>query len=220
MTKKPFFSIIIPVYNRQETIRRAVVSCLDQTFSDFEIIVINDKSTDETEEVVKSITDSRIKYFCNEINSERCVSRNNGINHAQGKFVCFLDSDDYFLENHLSTFYNEIQKSDLESVFLFTNCFIENEENEREEKIVPRLQDHDIFEYLLKYTPNPARVCISTDILSVFNFDERLPGLEDLDLWLRIATKYQFIQLMDYTNVYYVHPDSYTDGDALDLKKN
>lgn len=219
MTKKPFFSIVIPVYNRQETIERAVLSCLNQDFNDFEIIIVNDKSTDRTEEVILSISDARIKYICNEVNSERCISRNIGINEAKGDFICFLDSDDYFLNNHLSSFHNKIQELNIQTAFLFSNNFIENEENEREKKIDPLIQGHNVFEYLLKYTPNPARVCVSKDILSNFNFDERIPGLEDLDLWLRIATKYQIIKLPEYTSVYYVHSDSYSTGDPLKFEK-
>ncbi len=219
MTKKPFFSIIIPVYNRQDTIKRAISSCLNQTFSDFEIIIVNDKSTDESEVAIQSFSDSRIKYICNKVNSERCFSRNVGINEAKADFICFLDSDDYFLENHLSFFHEKIQEMNVKSALLFTNSFVENEQNEKTKKIVPNIGDYDSISYLLQYTPNPARVCISKNILNVLKFDERLPGLEDLDLWLRIAAKHRIIQFMEYTNVYYVHSESYSSGDPLRFEK-
>ena len=219
MTKNPFFSIIIPVYNRQATIERAVRSCLTQTFSDIEVIIIDDKSTDKTKEVIDAISDSRIQYYCNEVNSERCFSRNKGFEHSIGKFVCFLDSDDYFLNNHLSIFYAKIEDLKTKTALLFSNTFNENEENVLEKRIVPLIERSNVFKYFLKYTPNPARVCISRDILNEFNFDERLPGLEDLDLWLRIASKYPIIQLTDYTSVYYVHSNSYSASDSLRFEK-
>ena len=219
MTKAPFFSIIIPVYNREDTIEVAVRSCLTQTFIDFEVIIIDDKSTDKTKEVIDAISDSRIQYYCNKVNSERCVSRNKGFEHSIGEFVCFLDSDDYFLDNHLSIFYNEIQKLNNKTALLFSNTFNKNEENVLEKRIVPPIETFNVFEYFLKYTPNPARVCISRDILNDFNFDERLPGLEDLDLWLRIASKYPIIQLTDYTSVYYMHSNSYSASDPLRFEK-
>ena len=219
ITKKPFFSIIIPVYNREDTIEQAISSCLTQTFTDFELIIINDKSTDQTEKIIQSFSDSRIQYYCNEVNSERCVSRNKGIEHANGKFLCFLDSDDYFLDHHLSTFHAKIQELDTPTAFLMSNTFNKSEENVIEKRINPLIKEGNIFEYLLKYTPNPARMCISKDILSDFKFDERLPGLEDLDLWLRIVSKYPLTQLTDYTSVYYIHSNSYSAGDPLRFEK-
>ncbi|MCR8929537.1 glycosyltransferase family 2 protein [Priestia megaterium] len=89
----PKVSIIIPVYNSCETIERTISSCLSQTYSDFEIIVIDDGSTDKTKSVIDGIKDYRIKYYYFE-NSGRSVARNRGLQYAQGEFIQFLDSDD------------------------------------------------------------------------------------------------------------------------------
>jgi glycosyltransferase involved in cell wall biosynthesis len=89
------FSIIIPTYNRAHLIAKTIDSVLGQTFKDYEIIVIDDKSTDSTYEVVKPYIENRsIRYFLNEQNSERAVSRNRGIDEAKGKYISLLDSDD------------------------------------------------------------------------------------------------------------------------------
>jgi len=106
----PFFSIIIPLYNREKTISRAIESILNQTFQYFEIIIIDDCSTDHSAEIIHKlkVLDSRIKCFKNEINQERCISRNKGIQISSGKYICFLDSDDYHLPIHLETFYHKI----------------------------------------------------------------------------------------------------------------
>ena len=94
--EKPFFSIIIPVYNREVLIRKSIQSALNQDFIDFEIIVIDDGSTDGTALAVKQFSDSRVKYFY-QTNQERSAARNNGVLKSKGKFICFLDSDDYYI---------------------------------------------------------------------------------------------------------------------------
>jgi len=103
----PFFSIILPTYNRVSFLTRSIGSVLRQDFQDWELLIIDDGSTDHTKEVVYSFKDNRIKYVYQE-NSERSAARNNGINQAQGAWLCFLDSDDEYSTNHLSNLLEEI----------------------------------------------------------------------------------------------------------------
>ena len=98
----PEVSVIIPTYNRSFYLRQAVESVLNQTFSDFEVIVVDDGSTDDTEAVMQEFSDSRIHYF-HQSNRGRSVARNNGFNHAQGEYIAFLDDDDLFLPEKLRT---------------------------------------------------------------------------------------------------------------------
>lgn len=208
-----FFSIIIPSYNRAEIIKKTIDSVLRQSFEDYEIILIDDASADNTEHVIKLINSAKIKYFKNTVNSERCISRNNGINIATGKYICFLDSDDLFLENHLQVLHDNIlQKNEPEAMF-FSNSFLGFENGERIEKEVPGFDEINKFEYLLRYTPNPARVCVSKTILNSVCFDKNIPGIEDLDLWLRIANRYPIFHIQKYTNIYYIHDEMYTLAD-------
>ena len=88
-----------------------------------------------------------------------------------------------------------------------------------EEKIVPNIDRYDLFGYLLHYTPNPTRVCVHKEVFNDFLFDPSIPGLEDLDLWLRIATKYKIIQLKGYTNIYFIHSNSYSNGETQRFKR-
>ena len=87
------FSVVIPSYNREKVVVRAINSVLKQTIQDFEIIVVDDGSKDNTECVVKGINDNRIKYVRQD-NAGACVARNTGIEHSQGLYISFLDSDD------------------------------------------------------------------------------------------------------------------------------
>lgn len=99
----PFFSIIMPVYNREDFLYESIASVINQTFNDFELICIDDGSTDKSIEIIREFMrhDKRIKLICQE-NRGRCSARNKGLDAAEGLWICFLDSDDGYLENHLS----------------------------------------------------------------------------------------------------------------------
>lgn len=98
----PFFSVVIPLYNKCDYIAEAVKSILSQDYGDFEIIVINDGSTDKSVEQVSRVLDKRVKLY-NQKNSGVSVARNNGIELSVGEYICFLDADDYWACNHLSS---------------------------------------------------------------------------------------------------------------------
>jgi len=210
---KPFFSIITPSFNREKFLSDTIKSVLRQSFENFEYIIIDDASIDNTREIVESFNDSRIFYYRNEHNVERGASRNKGIELSRGKYICFLDSDDAFLPNHLKTFYDYIQFHDFPLGLFFTSKILKTDDL-HETKDIPIIYPwKNKFSYILRYTFNPTRVCVSKDVFNYFVFDPTIPGLEDIDLWLHIATKYQFYQLPEFTSVYFVHKNSYSIGD-------
>src|SRR5690554_3168461 len=97
MLKKPLFSIVIPTFNRASYITKAIESVINQTINDWELIIIDDGSSDNTFEVIKPyLLDQRIKYQY-QINQERSIARNNAVKISLGEYICFLDSDDYYL---------------------------------------------------------------------------------------------------------------------------
>ena len=97
----PFFSVVIPLYNKEEYINETINSVLGQSFTDFEIIVVNDYSTDGSLKKVKNINDARIKVFTNERNQGLSATRNKGISLAKGKIIALLDADDLWLPDFL-----------------------------------------------------------------------------------------------------------------------
>lgn len=101
------FSVIIPAYNAEDCIARCVESVLRQTFGEFEIIVVNDGSTDGTLERLSQFSDKRLRVFTQE-NAGVSAARNKGIENAKNPYICFLDSDDEWLDNHLAEFKNAI----------------------------------------------------------------------------------------------------------------
>ncbi len=110
-----FFSIIIPTYNRAEFITATIQSVLNQTFADFEILVVDDGSTDPTEDIVSAISDKRVRYFKKE-NEERSIARNFGVKQALGNYVGFLDSDDKFYPDHLQKAYALVKSNEFPEV--------------------------------------------------------------------------------------------------------
>lgn len=107
----PLISIIIPVYNAEKTIERAIKSIQNQNFSDFELLLINDGSHDNSRQIIELFAneDSRIKLY-NEKNSGVSSARNKGITHANGKYILFLDADDYYVENAFETIIPELDE--------------------------------------------------------------------------------------------------------------
>ncbi|MFK7000885.1 glycosyltransferase family 2 protein [Flavobacterium oreochromis] len=106
----PFFSVIIPLYNKELYIKNTLQKVLAQSFQDFEIIIINDGSTDNSIKIVNSIIDSRIKLF-HQVNKGVSSARNYGIKKASGTLVAFLDADDIWFDNHLAELYHLYQNT-------------------------------------------------------------------------------------------------------------
>ncbi len=107
----PFFSIVIPVYSRALLIEATVNSVFEQVFDDYELIIVNDGSNDNTEEVIKGIPDLNKKIiYIWQSNSERGAARNNGFKMASGTYVIFLDSDDLITPEYLATLYKKIME--------------------------------------------------------------------------------------------------------------
>ena len=203
----PFFSIVIPVYNRSLFIKEAINSIQNQTFKDWECIVVDDGSTDDSATVIKQLVeeDDRISYVYQK-NAERSVARNNGIKNSKGNYICFLDSDDEFLPIHLEGLYDEIQRKNLPKAFFFTNYLL-SERGEIQKQDLPTLKG-DVLTYFFYNPIIPARVCIHHAILKEDLFDEEIVIVEDLLLWIRIALKHSVFHIEQSTVVYNIHDDN------------
>jgi glycosyltransferase involved in cell wall biosynthesis len=203
----PFFSIVIPVYNRSLFIIEAIKSIQNQSFKDWECIVVDDGSTDDSASVIKKLVeeDNRIHYIYQE-NAERSVARNNGIKNSKGNYICFLDSDDEFLPNHLQVLYNQINIKGAPEALFFTN-YILSKLGEIKSQYLPTLKG-DVLTYLFYNPIIPARVCIHSAILQEDLFDEEIVIVEDLLLWIRIALKHPVFHIEQSTVVYNIHDDN------------
>ncbi|WP_405316129.1 glycosyltransferase family 2 protein [Methanobrevibacter sp.] len=112
----PEISVILPVFNSEEFIGKAIESVLAQTFEDFELIIVNDGSTDSSKEIIDSFSDERIRII-NQSNQGPGAARNNALKIAQGSYVMYLDSDDWFCPDALEVAYSEITNYDADFTF-------------------------------------------------------------------------------------------------------
>jgi Glycosyl transferase family 2 len=179
----PVVSVIVPTFQRREYVLRAVKSALAQTFEDFELIVVDDGSTDGTGEALGGL-DPRIRYEWQE-NRGVAAARNLGIRLARGDVVAFLDSDDRWLPQHLSVVTTVLRRRP-EAVFV-TTC-----PHARLAGAAPfdGAEVLDLLPVLLFATPVGYPTCIAARrdaLVAAGGFDERLPVLEDSDLWLRLS---------------------------------
>lgn len=189
-SKVPFFSIIIPTYNRASTIGRTLKSIAEQTFDSYEVIIVNDGSTDATAQVVASfLVDPRFIYYPKE-NSERAVARNVGIERAKGSFITFLDSDDGYYSNCLAEASLFLQGYP-EAQFFHIGYEVKDEtgktlyrSDHREKQLNQKLLSGNFLSCI--------NVFVQRDLLlkDQFNEDRALIGSEDYELWLRLAAKY------------------------------
>ena len=178
------FSIIIPVYNNEQTIGRAIQSCIEQTFSAFELIVINDGSNDNSEAIISNYsTYENITILNNTSNRGVSYTRNRGIKIARGEYLCFLDADDYFTPNKLDLINTCLEKNP-EIQFLF-HPFAHTYHNISSATEVKKWNK---FRLLLGNKIATPCVIIKNEHPLLFN--ERMHYMEDYDLWLRYSNEH------------------------------
>lgn len=201
----PFFSIIIPSYNRAHIILDAIQSVQQQTFTNWECIIVDDGSTDNTREVLQNILDTRIRYIYQD-NAERSAARNNGARNAIGEYLIFLDSDDSFLSNHLEILYNRIIGNNKPHAMYFVHANLVTNSHSIQYPF-PK-PERDIFSYLLLNPIIPTRVCIHSTIFNTIQYDEDVVIVEDLLLWLKISEKFPVYEIQEYTINYLLHDEN------------
>jgi len=204
----PLFSVIIPTYNRAVMLYKSINAVVNQTFEDWELIVIDDASNDNTYKVVSDFENYKIKYVKNELNIERSASRNKGIELAKGKYICFLDSDDIWEPNHLEVIYNYLTSNNFPEILLFTGYTWHFSDDNIQNVVLPNTYNFNPVEYIIEYQPCLSSVCISKSILTKYKFNENLFINEDVELFARIVTQYPLIKLNDYTVVVVVHNEN------------
>lgn len=219
MSDRPFFSVIVPTYNRAERIRRSLQSVFDQTFCDFEVIVVDDCSTDSTQDVLAPMVDrGEIRLLRHGVNSERGQARNTGMESARGRYVTFLDSDDLMYPSNLA---------DAHAYALAhpeTKCF---------HNLLERVTEDGRVEHTFRYPRlgNPRRAIATGNFLSGigvflhedvyrsyrFSADRMLSGSEDWEFWLRVLARYDVGRIPKVNNGVIDHPGRGTRREDLDV---
>ena len=207
----PIFSIVIPTFNRAELLEKAIVSILNQKFQNWELIIVDNTSTDNTSSIIdKYIRDHRIYFY--QIRNDGIIakSRNYGISKAKGEWLCFLDSDDQFTPNKLDIIYNNISdKYD----FLYHSVY---KVNYNTNKLIGKYRSDDInqsnpFKNLI-FGGQPfatSSVVVRKNVIcdvGCFSENRNFVACEDFHCWLKISlitTKFKFIN--HYLGSIYVH---------------
>jgi len=210
MAETPLISIVIPSYNQAKYIAANLDSILNQTFHDFEVIFIDDGSTDNTADILKEYAqkDSRIKYVYQQ-NSERAVARTHGISLARGKYVCLVDSDDTWLPEKLEK-QLQCMEANPEIVLCYASVNrIDSDGNKL--KSAARQQEGysgDVYKHLLtrNFIPSVTPMLRRSVLEKVgAQVTEYIP-YEDWDFWLRISLQGKFHHIKEPLGNYRIHP--------------
>ncbi len=202
----PLLSIIIPTYNAEKFISQAIQSILDQTYNNFELIIINDGSTDKTKIIIESFNDKRIRYFENEKNSGIVFSRNKGLKLAQGEYIGMLDADDIAYPEKFEEQINFLeQNKDFGMLGSWAN-FIDEEgvglagnwKLKATPEMIPAIM---LFKnYFLQSAVIYRKQCINQ-----YSFRKGFDILEDYLIWMEIIRKHKVWNLQKYLIKYRVH---------------
>ncbi len=216
----PVVSVIVPTYNRAHLITRSIKSVLNQTFQDFEIIIVDDASTDNTEDIVRNLEDPRIKYVKNEINKGAGASRNKGIKCSAGEYLAFQDSDDEWYPEKLEKQMDVFNKSGLEYGVVYTDMLRVFEDYTVQYWHSPdirykKLLNEDKKEYQVEGIGIQSTLIRKKCFENAGLFDEKLPRFIDLELFIRLSSLYRFYHIKEPLVKYYLTPGISSDNNAL-----
>lgn len=209
-------SVIMPVYNGEKYLNEAIDSILCQTFYDFEFIIINDSSTDNTENIIKSYNDERIVYIKNETNLGVAGTLNVGLKMAKGEYIARMDADDISLPNRFETQINFMENNPDVAVIGSSVEFIGSKSGifEYSETI-----DHSKIDLIFcSCLAHPSVVIRKSVIDEGFLYDNEFDKVEDYYLWIKISEKYKLCSLKDVLVKYRIHENQITQNYSDEYK--
>jgi glycosyltransferase involved in cell wall biosynthesis len=209
----PTVSVIVPTFNRAAILKETLDSILAQTFPDFELIVVDNESTDDTEALVRSFNDGRIRYFRHPNGGVVAVNRNFGMRVAHGEYLAFCDDDDQWMKGKLAR-QLEVFRRDEGLGLVCTNAVNFDGQRERGLRVTRRIRPADLsFEGLSRgsYIVNSSVMVRRKTIEDVGPMDESREIFtgEDFELWLRIARRYRIAFLNEPLVRYRIHPSAH-----------
>lgn len=187
------FTVVIPLYNKELSVKNTINSVLNQTFTDFELIIVNDGSTDNSLSVVKSIVDDRIKII-DKPNGGVSSARNTGIRAASREWIALLDGDDLWAEYHL--------QSIIEAIYKYTNIKVVSNNYTTVRNLFEKAKyDTDDFLFIENYFKDRGQFSVWSSCIVVKRemfdlvgyFPENINHGEDVDMWVRLARKTSFV---------------------------
>jgi len=215
----PTVSVILPTYNRAHLIGRAIESVLNQTYQDFELIVVDDGSTDNTQEVMKAFRDKRVRNIRHSRNTGAAAARNRGITASRGKYIAFQDSDDEWLSEKLRKQINVLNGSPSTVGYVYSDMWrVDRNGGEQYWPSPTIVQGKIINEQSLDY--QVRRLGIQTTLIKrecfkiVGIFDENFPRLIDLEFFMRLSKQFDSYHIKE--PLVQFHPQ--TDGISSNIR--
>ncbi|NDV77460.1 glycosyltransferase family 2 protein [Dysgonomonas sp. 511] len=205
MVKLPKVSVLMPIYNAEKYLSIAIQSIISQTFTDWELILINDGSTDKSEDIALSYADKRIRYYKNDGNKGLIYTRNRMIGLAEGEYIAFLDSDDLSLPLRLS---KQVAFLDNNPGYALcgTWCKMIDGENREIKKINMSVSDEEVkCTLLFANTFVQSSIMIRRQVLAANPYDKDYPLAEDYELWCRLSHSYNLKNIPEHLTLYRWH---------------
>jgi len=199
---KTLVSVIIPTYNRAEFLKIAIESVLNQTFKEFELLIIDDGSTDNTKDIVNSFNDEKIRYIHYTENQGPSYARNIGIKNSQSNFIAFLDSDDSWKKEKLEIQYKTMMENP-EYLLSHTEEIWYKDGRILNPKKIHKKQHGDVFRQSLRLCAiSMSTVMVRRKLFEIVGlFDEKLIVCEDYDMWLRVTARFPVFLIPEYLTI-------------------
>lgn len=204
-------SVIIPCYNAEDFIKEAIESVLSQSFQNFEILVVDNNSKDQSKAIIESFQDDRVKYLKQEIQGE-AAARNKGIEEASGEYIAFLDADDLWKTNKLEE-HIKIHDANPDYGLSYSNCDYMLKDDGTLHTMIRLGFTGTVYYNLLaeNFIITPSSVVVKKSVLDkVGNFNNTYINGTDYDMWLRIAKKHKIIFLEEPLSIYRQHDGQIT----------
>ena len=201
----PKVSVLMPVYNAEKYLSFAIESIITQTYTDWELVLINDGSTDKSEKIALSYADDRIRYYKNEENKGLIYTRNRMIELAKGEYLAFLDSDDLSLPLRLS---KQVAFLDNNPAYALCGTWSKmiDGENREIKKINISVSDDEIkCSLLFANAFVQSSIMIRRQVLAANPYDKNYPLAEDYELWSRLSHSYKLKNIPEHLTLYRWH---------------
>jgi glycosyltransferase involved in cell wall biosynthesis len=214
-------SIILPTYNRAGLLGRAVESVLNQTFQDFELIIVDDGSTDNTEKLVASFSTDKIRYVRHSNNKGVSAARNTGLRLAGGDYITFQDSDDEWMPDKLEKQIAIFKIAPPSVGIVYCGSVLVMHGRTRYIRCFEyRVKNHNIFSNIAErfFVTTPTLMLRRQCFEAAGGFDESLPVQEDWELFLRMSKLYSYIGIDEFLMTRYLQPDSLTGNNCYFVK--
>jgi glycosyltransferase involved in cell wall biosynthesis len=211
--KKPEISIIMNCYNGEQYLRKSLSSIINQTYKNWELIFWDNCSTDQSKKIFKTFKDKRLKYFKSNKYQKLYKARNNAIKKSKGRYISFIDTDDWWLKNRLAKQLSFIRsKSRDKCKIIYSNWFTYNQK-----KGIKRIFNNTKLpsgkitqELLNKYEMNIGTVLICKSIFDDLKFNEKYEIIGDFDFFIKASFKYKLFSMQEPLSYYRLHDNNFS----------